>query len=110
MRFSPGWTGPIGIVPTSSRLSDHRLAFEQPPRRPAVRRTRAARRLTGVTAPLEGKRVMEERVLELFSARKGHFLLESGHHGDLWLDLENLFRRPALIKSMAAQPLYRSRL
>ena len=46
---------------------------------------------------------MEERVLELLSARKGHFLLESGHHGDLWLDLENLCRRPALIKSMAAQ-------
>jgi orotate phosphoribosyltransferase len=46
---------------------------------------------------------MEERVLELLSARKGHFLLESGHHGDLWLDLENLCRRPPLIKSMAAQ-------
>ena len=46
---------------------------------------------------------MEERVLELLSARKGHFLLESGHHGDLWLDLENLCLKPPLVKSLAAQ-------
>src|ERR1700733_850724 len=46
---------------------------------------------------------MEERVLELLSARKGHFLLESGHHGDLWLDLENLCLMPPLVKSLAAQ-------
>jgi orotate phosphoribosyltransferase len=46
---------------------------------------------------------MEERVLELLSARKGHFLLESGHHGDLWLDLEMLCLRLPLVKSLAAQ-------
>ena len=28
-----------------------------------------------------------EQVMELLSGRKGHFLLESGHHGNLWLDL-----------------------
>ncbi len=33
---------------------------------------------------------MHDQVTELLSARKGHFLLESGHHGDLWLDLESL--------------------
>jgi orotate phosphoribosyltransferase len=44
-----------------------------------------------------------ERVLELLPARKGHFLLESGHHGDLWLDLETLCLRPPLVKSLAAQ-------
>jgi orotate phosphoribosyltransferase len=27
--------------------------------------------------------------------RRGHFRLESGHHGELWLDLDELFRRPA---------------
>jgi orotate phosphoribosyltransferase len=37
-------------------------------------------------------------VLELLSARKGHFLLESGHHGELWLDLETLCLRPWLLK------------
>jgi orotate phosphoribosyltransferase len=31
----------------------------------------------------------------LLSGRDGHFLLESGHHGDLWLDLDALFLRPA---------------
>lgn len=28
----------------------------------------------------------------------GHFLLESGHHGDLWLDLELLCLRPRQIE------------
>jgi orotate phosphoribosyltransferase len=29
--------------------------------------------------------------LELVSGRRGHFRLESGHHGGLWLDLDPLF-------------------
>ena len=29
--------------------------------------------------------------------RRGHFLLESGHHGNLWLDLNSLFLRPAAL-------------
>ena len=33
-------------------------------------------------------------MLRLVAARKGHFLLESGHHGDLWLDLELLCKHP----------------
>ena len=32
--------------------------------------------------------------LELVSARRGHFQLESGHHGALWLDLDPLFTDP----------------
>jgi len=31
---------------------------------------------------------------ELSSERSGHFLLESGHHGELWLDLELLSHQP----------------
>jgi orotate phosphoribosyltransferase len=38
---------------------------------------------------------MEEKLLELLPARRGHFVLESGHHGNLWLDLDSLFLRPA---------------
>jgi orotate phosphoribosyltransferase len=38
---------------------------------------------------------MEEQILRLLSARHGHFLQESGHHGNLWLDLDALFLRPA---------------
>jgi orotate phosphoribosyltransferase len=46
---------------------------------------------------------VQEQVLELFSARKGHFLLESGHHGDLWLDLESLCLRPQRVQIVAAE-------
>jgi orotate phosphoribosyltransferase len=35
---------------------------------------------------------------EFISLTRGHFLLESGHHGELWLDLELLFSRPARLK------------
>lgn len=38
---------------------------------------------------------MEAELLDLISARRGHFRLESGHHGNLWLDLDSLFLRPA---------------
>jgi len=37
---------------------------------------------------------MEEKLLGLVSARRGHFRLESGHHGNLWLDLDSLFLGP----------------
>ena len=36
------------------------------------------------TAPMEAS----------FPMKRGHFVLESGHHGDLWLDLELLFSTP----------------
>jgi orotate phosphoribosyltransferase len=48
--------------------------------------------------------VKEERltgVMRLLPARKGHFLLESGHHGDLWLDMELLMARPAVVRELA---------
>ncbi len=41
---------------------------------------------------------MEEQLLGLLSARRGHFLLESGHHGNLWLNLDALFLRPAALR------------
>lgn len=34
-------------------------------------------------------------LLELIDGRQGHFQLESGHHGDLWLDLDTLLLHPA---------------
>ena len=36
----------------------------------------------------------QDELLGLLAARKGHFLLESGQHGDLWLALDPLFVRP----------------
>ena len=46
---------------------------------------------------------MTENVLDLLSARRGHFLLESGHHGDFWLDLEALCSQPRRLRAMAAE-------
>ena len=41
---------------------------------------------------------MESRVIELARPRYGHFDLGTGYHGDLWLDLDALFARPALLR------------
>jgi orotate phosphoribosyltransferase len=40
-------------------------------------------------------------VLGLFDLQKGHFRFESGHHGNLWLNLELLCLRPARVKPFA---------
>jgi orotate phosphoribosyltransferase len=44
---------------------------------------------------------MHENILGLLPARDGHFLLESGHHGSLWLDLETLCLQPERIDVLA---------
>ena len=46
---------------------------------------------------------MHEDVIALMPARRGHFLLESGHHGDLWLDLELLCLNPESVRRFAAR-------
>lgn len=46
---------------------------------------------------------MQQELLGLLAGRKGHFRLESGHHGDLWLDLELLCLRPALVRPFAVE-------
>ena len=46
---------------------------------------------------------ISDEVLALMPARRGHFLLESGHHGDLWLDLELLCLRPDPVRKLAAR-------
>jgi orotate phosphoribosyltransferase len=37
-----------------------------------------------------------DAAMGLMAARTGHFLLESGHHGDLWLELDGLFWSDAI--------------
>jgi orotate phosphoribosyltransferase len=46
---------------------------------------------------------MKNGVLSLACARQGHFLYESGHHGDLWLDLETLCRRPTELRPLVSE-------
>lgn len=46
---------------------------------------------------------MEENLLSCVSGRQGHFQLESGHHGDLWLQLETLCLHSREMRPLAAQ-------
>jgi len=47
--------------------------------------------------------LMQKELLNLLAARKGHFKLESGHHGNLWLDLDLLFLRPSHVQRFALE-------
>jgi orotate phosphoribosyltransferase len=42
-------------------------------------------------------------LISFVQGRQGHFRLESGHHGDLWLQLETLCMRSREIQPFAAQ-------
>jgi orotate phosphoribosyltransferase len=44
-----------------------------------------------------------DELIEALAARRGHFQLESGHHGELWLDLDALFARPARVAPFVAE-------
>jgi orotate phosphoribosyltransferase len=43
----------------------------------------------------------DEDVRRLLPAKRGHFRLESAHHGDLWLELESLCYRTEPIRGLA---------
>jgi orotate phosphoribosyltransferase len=44
-----------------------------------------------------------DRIFALVGGRRGHFALESGHHGNRWLDLETLCLRPRLIQPLSSE-------
>ena len=46
---------------------------------------------------------LEDEILELLEVRRGHFVFESGHHGELWLELDSLFLRPARLEPFAVE-------
>jgi orotate phosphoribosyltransferase len=46
---------------------------------------------------------MKQDLLELVQGRQGHFQFESGHHGDLWLQLEALCLHAREIQPFAAR-------
>ena len=46
---------------------------------------------------------LARELINLLAARKGHFRLESGHHGNLWIDLDLLFLRPDRLQPFAAE-------
>jgi len=46
---------------------------------------------------------VQQELLELFGARRGHFRFESGHHGDLWLEVPRAFLNPVRLRRYAAE-------
>jgi orotate phosphoribosyltransferase len=42
-------------------------------------------------------------LVNMLAARTGHFRLESGHHGSLWLDLDRLLLRPYALQPFARE-------
>lgn len=52
---------------------------------------------------------MRSDLTALLRRRRGHFELESGHHGDFWLDLESLCSRPSQVRPLAAELAQRLR-
>jgi orotate phosphoribosyltransferase len=46
---------------------------------------------------------MESSILDLLPIRRGHFRFESGHHGEIWLDLDRLFANPRRIAPLARE-------
>lgn len=42
-----------------------------------------------------------DQLVRLVNPRHGHFVLESGHHGDLWLELDRLFVEPRVMARFA---------
>jgi orotate phosphoribosyltransferase len=53
--------------------------------------------------PIEMNEPTAISFFELTAGRGGHFQLESGHHSELWLDLDALFAVPRLIDPFVAQ-------
>ncbi|OAI42989.1 hypothetical protein AYO41_03145 [Verrucomicrobia bacterium SCGC AG-212-E04] len=51
----------------------------------------------------DGNTAANTELLELFSARSGHFRFESGYHGNQWLRLERLFLRPERVRTFAVE-------
>jgi orotate phosphoribosyltransferase len=47
--------------------------------------------------------MMREELLERMKPRRGHFRLESGHHGDLWLEIARLQTRPRWLRPFTAK-------
>jgi orotate phosphoribosyltransferase len=46
---------------------------------------------------------MWDEVASSLNVRNGHFELESGHHGELWFDLELLLRRPESVRPLVTE-------
>jgi hypothetical protein len=46
---------------------------------------------------------VDEEIVRLLAGRRGHLLLASGDHADLWLDLDGVFVRPTRVARFAGE-------
>jgi orotate phosphoribosyltransferase len=69
-------------------------------KRPEMKEEKCHALRTKQYAKLQG---VQEELLKLVSGRRGHFLYESGHHGEVWFDLETLCRKPAELRQHIAE-------
>lgn len=46
---------------------------------------------------------VQESLVRLVDPHRGHFAMESGHHGDQWLDLNRLFLKPRPVAPFASR-------
>src|SRR5262245_2864476 len=51
---------------------------------------------------------IEQELLAAVSADRGHFRYESGHHGDIWLDLDGLLVDARRVREWAAELAHRT--
>jgi orotate phosphoribosyltransferase len=56
-----------------------------------------------LAAVREDLAAVREDLAALVPVRKGHFSLESGHHGDTWLELARLCLHPGRVRRLAEQ-------
>src|SRR5215217_8037564 len=59
--------------------------------------------MNNIAAFYENVPAMLTTIGSLVPSESGHFLLESGLHGNLWMDLESLFLAPARIEPLATE-------
>ena len=98
--------GRIVLNPVSIFLGEFHLCVSNwkllPTNQPIFARAGVCRTSHTDDGAIMNSAFLQEELLGLFARRQGHFRLESGHHSDLWLDLDPLFLRPRRLRRFAA--------
>ena len=97
--YGPGPGSPAGRDAVLQRYHSERLQTGARACSASSQIRRTGEQEEGYSLLRRGETV-QESILKLLRAKSGHFLLESSHHGDLWLDLETLCLRPRLLEPL----------
>ena len=89
--------GSDALLGNASSAAAHRaLGFEE------TEQVRYFRKAIGHDVQPRAEESVLQAFLKLVAGRRGHFLLESGYHGSVWLDLEPLFADAARVDPFVA--------